>query len=81
LDTQEVVTNKAVAAAARRRRFRLRLTRTGFIRVSLNMSWADKLRANEAPDRVRVFIILIGPAPVFNVSLQYSADTWSDSEP
>ena len=37
LDTQEVVTNKVVAAAVRRQRFRLRLTKTGFIQVSLNM--------------------------------------------
>jgi hypothetical protein len=32
---EEVVTLKAVAAPARRRRFRLRLPRTGFIQVSL----------------------------------------------
>ena len=36
MDTQEVATNKVVAAAARPQRFRLKLTRTGFIPVSLN---------------------------------------------
>ncbi len=39
---EEVATIKAVAAPACRRRFRLRLARTGFIQVSLNKSWADK---------------------------------------
>jgi hypothetical protein len=37
---KEVVTIKAVAAPARRRRFRLRPTRTGFIQVSRNRSSA-----------------------------------------
>jgi len=38
LHTQEVVTNKVAAAAARRGWFRVRLTGTGFIQVSLNRS-------------------------------------------
>ncbi len=35
----EVTTNKEVGVWAGRRRFRLRLTRTGFTQVSLNMSY------------------------------------------
>ena len=40
---EEVVTIKTVAAPARRRRFRDRLTRTAFIQVSLNRSYAALL--------------------------------------
>ena len=45
MDTEEAVTIKVVAATARRRRFRLRPTRTGFIHVSLNRSWPEKIMA------------------------------------
>ncbi len=38
LDMEEAATIKAVPAAARRRRFRLRPTRTGFVQVSLDRS-------------------------------------------
>ena len=48
LNATEVVITKAVAAPASRRRFRLRPTRTGFIQVSLNISWADRTSLHDA---------------------------------
>lgn len=40
-ELEEVVRNKVVAAPARRRWFRLRLTGTSFIQVSINSRWLD----------------------------------------